>query len=78
MRGGDAEYCLFGLINMQDNGTGEEGAVALARALELNTSITTLDLQVCGERPGRRRREGIRDRLCCLTLSCNVVQQDSG
>ena len=38
------------LTDIKDNAIGEGGAVALARALELNNSITTLDLQVCGER----------------------------
>ena len=33
---------------MQDTAMGEEGAVALARALEHNSVVTTLELGVCG------------------------------
>ena len=42
---------------MQDNLIGEEGAVALARALEHNSSITTLEVGVCEGRSRRRKWE---------------------
>ena len=43
---------------VQDNGIGEGGAVALARALELNVSVTVLNLRVCGGEGGVRTGDG--------------------
>ena len=63
---GFEKICRLTLTCMQDNEVGEGGAVALARALEHNFSITTLGLEVRG---GEGRREG----TCEKTLLCDIV-----
>ena len=52
--GGRKTEVLLKLTCMQNNDIGEGGAVALARALEYNSSITTLCLEVCGRRKKRK------------------------
>ena len=57
---------------MQATKLGEGGAVALARALRHNTSITTLTLRVCG---GRRRRMEMRRRWRLIHLPAGKCER---
>ena len=51
--------CLI-LTYVQANRIGEGGSMALARALEHNSSINTLDLGVCDGRKRRGSRGDVR------------------
>ena len=67
---------LLILTCMQHKEIGEEGAVALARAVELNSSITTLDVGVCGGEEGGRKEGRCSRRYCCLMLTLHAEQHD--
>ena len=49
-QGGEMFKCWLILTCIESNLIGEGGVVALARALEHNSSITTFDVGVCGIR----------------------------
>ena len=61
---------------MQYNDICDAGAVALARVLEHNDSVTKLDLEVCEEEEKRRKEERMTCEMVCSGYShvCRTME----